>query len=111
MSELPSDWKRVFERLEREGAAHAARADRLHLTLDRMADQMARQGDELRAITKMLRRRDSQLAKAEALNRKLRRALGWDEPEPEPDAAPVPEASVSAADTSTDLSPSRRTFG
>jgi hypothetical protein len=91
MSELPSDWKRVFERLEREGAAHAARADRLQLTLDRMADQMARQGDELRAITKMLRRRDSQLAKSEALIRKLRRALGWDEPEPdpEPDAAPV----------------------
>jgi transposase len=113
MSELPSDWKRVFERLEREGAAHAARADRLQLTLDRMADQMARQGDELRAITKMLRRRDSQLAKSEALIRKLRRALGWDEPEPdpEPDAAPVPEASVSAADTSTTTPARRRSRG
>jgi septal ring factor EnvC (AmiA/AmiB activator) len=88
MSELPSDWKRVFDRLERERDAQAARADRLQATLDRLADQVARQGDELRSISKMLRRRDSQLVKAEATIRKLRRELGLDDPDPEPGAAP-----------------------
>lgn len=95
MSELPSDWKRVFDRLERERDAQAARADRLQATLDRLADQVARQGDELRSISKMLRRRDSQLVKAEATIRKLRRELGLDDPDPEPGAAPVPEPKAS----------------
>ena len=84
MSELPSDWKRVFDRLERDRDAQSARADKLQATLDRVADQLASQTDQLRAITKMLRRRDAQLAKAEAMVRKLRRQLGLDDPDPDP---------------------------
>lgn len=83
MPDLPTEWKRVFERLERQLEAANRRADR-------MADLLAKQGEELTAIRKMLRRRDAQLTKAERENRKLRRKLGLDDPDPEPDAAPFP---------------------
>jgi transposase len=100
MSELPSDWKRVFDRLERDRDDQAARADRLQDTLDRVADQLAHQTDELRAITKMLRRRDAQLAKSEAMVRKLRRQLGLDDPDPDPgSAAAVPDAGATSPST------------
>jgi hypothetical protein len=51
-----------------------------------MADLMAKQGDELRTIRRLLRRREEQLAKAEREVRRLRRRLGLDEPDPEPEA-------------------------
>ena len=96
--------------VERERREAIARADRLQATLDRMADLMAEQGDELTAIGKMLRRRDAQLAKAEREVRKLRRLLGLDDPEPEPDEAPVPAEDGANADAEVqddeDLEPS-----
>lgn len=74
------------------------RADKLQASLDRMADLLAKQGEELAAIRKMLRRREAQLKRAERENRKLRRLLGLDDPDPEPDAAPVPEPSEPEGD-------------
>lgn len=91
MADLPPDWKRAFKRLEREAEKANRRADKLQLSVDRLTDLLAKQGDELTAIRKMLRRRDSQLTKAERENRKLRRQLGLDDPDPEPDAASVPD--------------------
>lgn len=94
MPDLHPAWQRVFDGLERDRDEANRRADRLQATLDRMADAMAKQGDELKAIRKMLRRREAQLKKAEREARKYRRALGLDDPDPdpdpEPDAAPVP---------------------
>lgn len=103
MTDLPPDWQRVFDRLERDREAAARRAEELQRTLDRLTDLMAKQGEELTAIRKMLRRREDQLAKAEREVRRLRRRLGLDDPDPEPDAAPVPddptgEEGASAAD-------------
>lgn len=91
MSKPPSESSSALSRLERAAAAEAARADRLQATLDRLADQVAGLTEQVASLTKMLRRRDAQLAKSEAENRKLRRKLGLDDPEPEPDAAAVPE--------------------
>ena len=91
MADLPPDWKHVFEGLRRDREASERRADKLQASLDRMADLMAKQGDELRAIRKMLRRREAQLAKSERENRKLRRQLGLDDPDPAPQAMTQPE--------------------
>ena len=88
--------------VERERKAAMVRADRLQTTLDRMADLMAKQGDELAAIRKMLRRREAQLAKSEREVRKLRRQLGLDDPDPEPDAAPLPEEETEDASVTTE---------
>ena len=92
MTKLPPDWQPVLDALTEEREAHRKRADRLEARLDRILGQLASQTDELNALTKMLRRREQQLAKSEAENRKLRRKLGLDDPEPEPEAAAVPEA-------------------
>ena len=90
MTDLPPDWQRVFDGLERDRESAIRRAEKQQATLDRMADLMAKQGDELKAIRKMLRRREQQLAKAEREIRKLRRRFGLDDPDPEPDAKPAP---------------------
>jgi transposase len=100
MTELPPDWQHVFDRLERDREAAARRAEQLQTTLDRLTDLLAKQGEELTAIRKMLRRREDQLAKAERENRRLRRRLGLDDPDPEPDAAPVPDAPSGTEDAS-----------
>ena len=101
MPQPPADLQRVIHGLERDRAAHHERADRLQQSMDRLIEQMARQADELTAIRKMLRRRETQLSKAEAELRKLRRRLGLDDPDPEPDAAEVP-----SLDDATDETPS-----
>lgn len=106
MTTPPSHWQRIIDGLENERAAQSARADRLQLSLDRIADQMARQADELTVIRKMLRRREAQLAKAEAEVRKLRRKLGLDDPDPDPSAAPVPDEGGSADTAASDASTS-----
>ena len=113
MTELPPDWQRVFDRLERDREAASRRADKLQASLDRMVDSLAKQGEQLTAIGKMLRRREEQLAKAERENRRLRRRLGLDDPDPEPDAA-VPETGADDAaedDPSPDGSPSHPSDG
>ena len=52
---------------------------------------MASQNDRLDQVVTMLRRREEQLRRAEMENRRLRRELGLDDPEPDPTAGPVPE--------------------
>ena len=100
MSQPPTDKKRVRDGAAEARSADRERADRLQRSLDQLVQQMARMSDELSQIRKMLRRREAQLAKLEAENRKLRRKLGLDDPEPEPDAAEVPPS-----DDSTDEQP------
>jgi transposase len=101
MPDLPPQWKSTVDRLERDAEAANRRADRLQASVDRLADLLAKQGDELAAISKMLRRREDQLTKAEREVRKLRKKLGLDDPDPdpEPDAEPAPE---DAAEDDTD---------
>lgn len=83
MTDLPPNKKRGRRgREDADREASARRADQLQASLDQISALMAKQGDELRAIRKMLRRREEQLAKAERENRKLRRLLGLDDPDP-----------------------------
>ena len=91
MTELPPALKRAFDRLERDRAAATARAERTQATLDQLVVMAATQGDELRTVQRMLRRREEQLAKMEREIRRLRRLLGLDDPDPEPGAQLVPE--------------------
>lgn len=88
MSELPEDWRRVVAQLEHARERAEQRADALQSTVNEMARLLARQGDTLEAIQKMLKRRETQAKRLERENRKLRQLLGLDDPEP--DAAPVP---------------------
>jgi transposase len=110
---LHPEWQRVFDRLEREAASANARADALQVTLrnleatldaqqarleammkslqtrlDEVSGHAASQNDELRSIRSLLRRRETQLEKANAEVRKLRRKLGLDDPDPDPPSAP-----------------------
>lgn len=104
MTQLPPDWQAIFDGLEIEREAAAQRADSLQSSLDQMMELMAKQSDDLSAIGKLLRRREEQLLKAERENRKLRRKLGLDDPEPEPDAAAVPEGSAENAESEGEAS-------
>lgn len=99
MPQAPPDWQRVIDALEKDRAAQRVRADRSEAQFRGIIDQLARQTTELNALSKMLRRREQQLAKAEAEVRKLRRKLGLDDPDPEPDAAEVPDDTPEPADT------------
>ena len=80
MPELPPEWQRVFDQQQEQ--------------LDEMMASQADNKRELKQLRKMLRRRESQLKRAEQENRKLRRNLGLpdpdDDPEPEPTQAPKP---------------------
>ena len=61
MQDLPPEWKSTVDRLERDAEAANRRADRLQGSVDRLADLLAKQNDDLTAIRKMLRRREDQL--------------------------------------------------
>ena len=78
-----------------------------------MTQVMARQGDQLEQVLKMLRRRETQLKASERENRKLRRMLGLDDPDPEPDASPLPgdpDAEGSVQGLENPISESRHTI-
>jgi transposase len=94
--------KDLLEQLRRDRDAAARRAEQLQNTLNDLVQLAAKQGEELTAIRKMLRRRDAQLARAEREVRKLRRRLGLDDPDPEPDAAEVPDEPGEDEDTAPD---------
>lgn len=89
MPQPPADRPCTTDALERARAEERARADRLQGSLDQVVALAAQQSDELAALRKMFRRLEAQLAKLLAENRKLRRKLGLDDPDPEPQAAPV----------------------
>lgn len=65
-------------------------------SLDELTLMVAKQNDRLDDVITMLRRRETQLKRAEREVRKLRKLLGMDDPDPEPDAEPVPPAAVDA---------------
>jgi len=92
MTQPPANPPHMMEALDRDRAEQRARAERQQTTLDQLVDLVAKQSDDLRAIRKMLRRREAQLAKAQAEVKRLRRRLGLEDPDPEPDG---PEPSPS----------------
>ena len=98
MPELHPAWQHAFAQLERARDNAELRSDALQGSLDEVSRLLAKQGDTLSAIQKMLRRRETQLKTLELENRKLRRALGLDEPDPDADAAPVPDRDDEPAD-------------
>jgi hypothetical protein len=55
-----------------------------------LTDMMARQGDQLDQVLAMLRRREAELKRVRAENRRLRKLLGLP-PEPDPDGAMLPD--------------------
>lgn len=87
---------------KKENARLRAERDRAYLQMAKLQDSIntltsmiAGQNDRLDQVVSMLRRREAQLKRLEAENRKLRRALGLDDPDPEPTAAPDPAQSSS----------------
>lgn len=82
----PSEDEIVRLRAERD--ALARQLVELRSSLDKLALAMAGQNEKLDQIFSMLRRREAQLKRSEAENRKLRRKLGLDDPDPEPEPSP-----------------------
>jgi transposase len=109
MADLPPEWQHVVDQLQTERAEQKAR-------LDQMMALLADNNRELKELRKMLRRRESQLKRAERENRKLRRKLGLpdsdDDPEPEPPSspkpAPVPPASGNGSPAATPFDKKKR---
>lgn len=91
MPELHPAWQHAFATLERAREIAEPRAASLQESMNEMSPPLGKQGDTLSAIQKMLRRRETQLKNLERENRRLRRALGLDDPNPEPTAATVPD--------------------
>ena len=92
---------RLGERLEdlvaaqvtSKGVLHSDSGRHVVLDRDEMGDHTvaAKQGEQLDQVVNMLRRRESQLKRAEAEVRKLRRQLGLDpDPTPSGDASDAP---------------------
>lgn len=82
-------------RLERDSAYQ--QLDALRGDLRQLTAMVAGQNDRLDQVVSMLRRRESQLKRAEAENRKLRKALGLDDPDPKPKGTP-PSTPTKAGD-------------
>ena len=92
MPDLPVEWKEEFARLRLERDQAFRSMMKLQGSMDKLTQMMARQNDRLDEVVSMLRRRESQLKRAQAENRKLRRKLGLDD-DPEPTSEPVPDES------------------
>jgi len=111
LADLPPEWQIALnvDQLQTERAEQKAR-------LDQMMALLADNNRELKELRKMLRRRESQLKRAERENRKLRRKLGLpdsdDDPEPEPPSspkpAPVPPASGNGSPAATPFDKKKR---
>jgi transposase len=88
MPELPPEWQRVVEELRADRAAQKEQ-------LDQMVALLADNNRELKQLRKMLRRRETQLKRAERENRTLRKKLGLPDPDddPEPTQATTPPPS------------------
>ena len=103
MPELPIQWQRVFDELRAERAKQDVR-------LDEMMELLADNNRALKDLRKMLRRRESQLKRAERENRELRRKLGLpdpdDEPEPKPPGPSAPPPGSTTAGSGSSATPS-----
>lgn len=93
MPPLPDEWREELDRLRSERDLAYREMSSLRASIDELTRMVAKQNDQLDQVVTMLRRREDQLRRAEAENRKLRRKLGLDDPEPDPVSAPVPEES------------------
>jgi transposase len=113
MPPLPNEWKEEFARLRAERKQSQKELASLSRNMDTLTQLMARQNEQLDQVVSMLRRREAQLKRAQAENRRLRRKLEIDEPDPEPSASPIPEegSSDSSEETSssTDSEPKAAT--
>ena len=90
----PDDMAAENDRLRAELAEALARPSKLQKSMDLLTDMMASQNERLDQLVKMLRRREDQLKRSEREVRKLRRALGLDDPDPDA-ALPVPTPTTS----------------
>lgn len=95
------EWKKETARLRAERDQAFRRMAKLQTSMDRLTEMLAKQNDRLDELVSMLRRREAQLKRVEAENRKLRRKLGLDDPDPEPTAAPEPADDASSDDDDT----------
>lgn len=84
MAPLPDEWKEEFARLRAERDLAWQHMSKLQSSIDELTQMIARQNDQLEQVTRMLRRRDEQYQRVAAENRKLRRQLGLEDPEPDP---------------------------
>lgn len=103
----PSDPAAVLAentRLRAERDAAFRQLAELNATLAKLAETVAGQNDRLDQVVAMLRRREAQLRRSEAANRKLRRALGLpaEDAEDEPDPDDPPPAGPSDHSSSTE---------
>ena len=98
----PDEWKEEFTRLRSERDMAFRQMSTLQVSMDQLTQMMAGQNDRLDQVVSMLRRRETQLKRAEAENRKLRRKLGLDEPDPEPTAEPIPTPASEASEAGDD---------
>ena len=90
MSSLPEEWKEELARLRAERDLAFRNMVSHQKSLDELTRMVAAQNERLDQLLSMLRRREAQLRRSEAENRKLRRQLGLDEPDPDPVAEAVP---------------------
>ncbi len=104
MAPLPNEWKEEFARLRSERDLAFRELSGLRSSMDELTQMLAGQNDRLGQIVSMLRRREAQLKRTQAENRKLRRKLGLDEPDPDPDPDPEPvvEPVPSGGDSASD---------
>jgi hypothetical protein len=77
-------------RLQAERDAAVRERAELATSLAQLTGMVASTNDKLDQVVSMLRRREAELKRLAAENRKLRRKLGL-EPDPEPTVAPIPE--------------------
>jgi hypothetical protein len=107
MGPLPEAWRAEFDELRRERDLAFRELAQLRVKYDEFARMVAGLKDRADHLTSVVRRRESQLKKAERENRKLRRKLGLDEPDPDPPAEePPPEPPPSEPPPSEPGSPS-----
>jgi len=76
-----------------------AALESLQTRMDAVLSHAATQSDELTSIRKLLRRRETQLEKANAEIRRLRRKLGLDDPDPAPSSSTGGETNQGASES------------
>ncbi len=101
MPPLPDD-KEEVARLRSERDLAYRQLSTFQTSMDQLMQMVAGQNERLDQLVSMLRRREAQLKRAERENRKLRRELGLDDPEPEPTAEPVPTDTPASEETGSD---------
>ncbi len=100
MPTLPQEWKDELDKLRAERDAARADSAAVRKSIDQLARMMAKNNERLDQIYAMLRRREAQLKRAQAENRKLRRKLGIGDPDDDPEPDPVGGLSSGSSESS-----------